>query len=135
MVEKEELQKKIIAYRILEARLNGLLEQRKILISKIAEIEATRASMDEIKAGANILVPIGAEAHIFGKIIDDTKVIVEVGADIALEKTLEEGKELLEKRGQEMKNILAEVENSIAETSASLEKLGPEIEELVKKLG
>jgi prefoldin alpha subunit len=134
MAEKEELQKKIIAYRILEARLNGLLEQRKNLISKIAEIESTRASMDEIKAGVNILVPIGAEAHIFGKIVDDSKVIVEVGADIALEKSLEEGKELLEKRSEEIKNVLSQVENNIAEISASLEKLGPEIEELVKKL-
>jgi prefoldin alpha subunit len=132
MAEKEELQKKIIAYIILEARLNGLLEKRKTLISKIAKIETTKSSMDEIKAGVDILVPIGAEAHIFEKIVDDTKFIVEVGAGIALEKSLEESKELLEKRSQEMKNILAEVEKSIAETLASLEKLGPEIEELVK---
>lgn len=134
MTERKELQEKIVAYRILESRLSGLLEQRKNLISKIAEIQSTRASMDEIKAGANILVPLGAEAHIFGKIVSGDKVIIEIGAGIALEKSLEEGKELLKKRSEELKSVLTEIENKIAETSASLEKLGPEIQELVEKL-
>ncbi|MDI6806675.1 MAG: prefoldin subunit alpha [Candidatus Aenigmarchaeota archaeon] len=134
MVEKTELQEKVLAYRILEARLSGLMEQRKTLIDKIAEIQLTQASIDEIKTGARMLVPLGAEAHIFGEVVDDSKIIVEVGAGIALEKTIQEGKELLGKRMEEMKNVLVQVENNIAEVSMNLEKLGPEIQELVKTL-
>lgn len=134
MVERKELQEKVLAYRILEARLNGLIEQRRALIAKIAEIQLTQASIDEIKAGTEILVPLGAEAHAFGKIMDETKIIVEIGAGITLEKTIREGKELLEKRVEEIKNVLSEVENNIVEVSTNLEKLEPEIQTLIEKL-
>lgn len=134
MVRETELQEKIVAYRILEARLNGLIEQRRALINKIAEIQLTKSSLDEIKTQAKILIPLGAEAHVCGRVEDISKIIIEVGAGVALEKPIKEGRDLLEKREEEMKNILTQVENNIAEVSMNLEKLGPEIEDLVKKL-
>lgn len=135
MAEQKELQEKILTYRILEARLDSLLKQRDMLASKLIEIQSTLDSIDEIEKGKEeILFPIGAEAYTFGKVTDKKKMIVEIGANVALEKTVEEGKQILNKRETEMENTLNVVQRGIAELSSGLEQLGPEIQELGKKL-
>jgi prefoldin alpha subunit len=135
MVEKKELQEKILTYRILEARLDGLLKQRDMVVSKLIEIQTTLASIDEIeKSKEEILFPIGSEAYTFGKVIDKKKMIVEIGANVALEKTVEEGRQTLNKRKEEMENALNALQKDIAQISAGLEQLGPEIEEMAKAM-
>ncbi|MDI6798692.1 MAG: prefoldin subunit alpha [Candidatus Aenigmarchaeota archaeon] len=135
MVERKELQEKIIAYRILEARLDSLLKQRDMLASKLIEIQTTLQSIDEIeKSKEEVLFPIGSEAYTFGKIMDKKKVIVEIGANVALEKTTEDGRKILNKRRVEIGNALNSLQKNIVEISSSLEQLEPEIEELAKSL-
>jgi len=135
MQERKELQEKILAYRILEARLDSLLKQRDLIASKIVEIQTTLQSMEEIgKAKGKTLFPIGSETYTFGKVTDKKKLIVEIGANVALEKTVDEGKELLNKRREGMENALNTVQKNILEISSSIESLGPEIRELTEKL-
>lgn len=133
MVERKELQEKILAYRILEARLDSLLKQRNMLASKLIEIQTTLQSIDEIEKGkGEILFPIGSEAYTFGKVIDKKKLIVGIGANVALEKSVEKGKEILNKRRKELENALNGLQKSIVEISSNLGQLGPEIEKLAK---
>jgi prefoldin alpha subunit len=136
MVEQKELQEKILTYRILEARLESLLKQRDMLVSKLMEIQTTAVSIDEIeKSKEEILFPIGAETYTFGKVIDKKRMIVEIGANVALEKTVEEGRQTLSKRKEEMENALNALQREIARISAGLDQLGPEIEELAGAVG
>jgi len=131
---EKELQEKIVAYRILESRLDSLLKQRDTVVSKIIELQTTLASMEEIeKESEEILFPIGSEAYAFGKIADKKKMIVEVGANVALEKTVEEAKEIIKKRSEELGNVLNSIEKEVMEVSSSLEVLGPEINELAEE--
>jgi prefoldin alpha subunit len=133
-MEKKELQEKIIAYRMFEARLDGLIKQRDMLISKLAEIQTTLNSIDEIeKSKEEVLFPLGSEAYTFGKVIDNKKMIVEIGANVALEKTPEEGKEILKKRMEEIEKALNSIQQNIIETSFALNQLGPEIQENIEK--
>jgi len=135
MVERKELQEKIVAYRILEARLDSLLKQRDMLASKLIEIQTTLQSIDEIeKSKEKVLFPIGSEAYTFGNITDKKKLIVEIGANVALEKPVEEGKKILDKRRVEIENALNSLQKNIVEISSSLDQLGPEIQDLAKEL-
>jgi prefoldin alpha subunit len=135
MVEQKELQEKILTYRLLEARLDGLLKQRDMLASKLIEIQTTLASIDEIeKSKEEILFPIGAEAYAFGKVVDKNKLIVEIGANVALEKNVEEGKQILSKRMTEMESALSAMQKDMMEISAAMDQLGPEIQELAEQL-
>jgi prefoldin alpha subunit len=130
MAERKEMQEKILTYRILENRLDSFLKQREMVVSKLIEIQNTLSSMDEIeKSKEEILFPIGAEAYAFGKVVDKKRVMVDIGANVILEKTVEEGKQILEKRKAEIENDLNEMQREIAEMSAALEQLGLEIQE------
>jgi prefoldin alpha subunit len=131
MVERKELQEKILTYRILESRLDTLLKQRDVVASKLVEIQNTLDSMDEIeKTKEEILFPIGAEAYTFGKVVSKNRVMVDIGANVILEKNVEDGKEILNKRKTEMENALGSMQRDIAEVSSALEQLGSEIQEI-----
>ncbi len=135
MEEKEELQKKIIAYRVLESKLNSFVKQRDILLSKLVEIQNTLTSIEEIKKRKDeILFPLGSETFMRGRIVSKNKIIVGIGANIALEKSIEDAKKILEKRKLEIETNLNEIQKSILNISSQLEKLGPEITKLAERL-
>lgn len=134
MSGEKELQEKMFVYRTLESRLEALTRQRDLVSNKIVEIMSTISSIDEIgKNQENILFKLGGEAFTYGNIADKNKILVEIGAGIILEKSIEDGKEILTRREQEMENALKEVQNNISQISNAMNQLGPEINELIQK--
>ena len=134
MANEKELQEKMFIYRTLESRLEALARQRDLVSSKIVEIMSTTSSIDEIdKNQENILFKLGGEAYTCGNVTDKNKILVEIGAGIILEKSIEDGKETLNKRKQEMENVLKEIQNNILQVSNAINQLGPEINELIQK--
>jgi len=134
MTEKE-LQEKILTYRVMEARVDGLAKQRDMLINKIMELQSTLNSMDDLKkSDGEVIFPIGSEAYKVARAIEKDKLIVEVGANIALEKTTEEGKIILDKRKRELENFINQVQQEIAKVSNAISQLQPEIQEMANKL-
>jgi prefoldin alpha subunit len=134
-MEEKILQEKLLTYRILEARLNGLLEQKKLLVSKLNEVQTTISSIKEAqKTKGQMLIPLGAEAYIAGEIKECEKLLVGIGANVAIEKTIDEGLKIMEKRKEELQRSLTELEKAIVETSFNLNQLAPEIRESLTKL-
>ncbi len=134
MANEKELQEKMFIYRTLESRLEALARQRDLVSSKIVEIMSTISSIDEIdKNQENILFKLGGEAYTHGNVTDKNKILVGIGAGIILEKPIEDGKEILNKRKQEMENVLKEIQNNIVQVSSAINQLGPEINELIKR--
>ncbi len=130
MTEKE-IQDRVVAYRMLEARLSSILKQREMITNKIIEIQTTAESINDIvNSKEEILFPIGSEAYAFGKATEKGKIIVEVGANIALEKTIEEGKKILSERQKELESFLQEIQKNISDMSLSMESLQNEIQYL-----
>lgn len=129
---KKELQEKILQYKLLEDRLKQLAQQRSLLLSKLPEMEATKETLDEVlKSKENeILVSIGSATYAKGKLIKTDKVIVEVGANVALEKSIEGACEILEKRKKNLESAIKKFENEINVVYQTLIKLEPEIRRL-----
>lgn len=134
MVNQKELQEKILAYRILQIRLESVIKERELIASKIFELENTLASISEIeKTGDETLFSLGSEAHAFGKLTNKERLIVEIGANIALEKTFEEGKETLNKRKSELEKVLKEIQKEIVQLTSAIQKIAPEIQAMIEK--
>ena len=132
--EKKELQDRILAYRIFESRLNALMRQRELIVNKIVEINSTLESINEIEKSDEALFSIGSEAYAKGRITDKERIIIEIGANIALEKNMKEAKETLEKRKEELEKSLAQIEEEAIKISSGLNSLAEEIRELSKKV-
>lgn len=123
----------MMIYRTLEARLEALAKQRDMVNAKLAEIISTISSIDEMeKNKENVLFKLGGEAYAHGNIADKENILVDIGAGIILEKSRQDGKILLNKRKEEMENILKEIQNNIMQLSDALGQLGPEINEMMR---
>lgn len=133
MAEEKELQEKVLRYRRLEAMLNNLINQRELINSKILELQSTLASISEIEKSGEIIFPLGSEAYTLGKITKKDRIIVEIGANVALEKNIEEGKEFLNKRKTELENVLSESQRDVSEISMTMNELGFEIQRLTSE--
>ena len=135
MVEQEEIQKKLIIYQMLESKANALLKRRELLISRMLEIESTLNSVDEIKKSGeeNILLPIGSSVHVKGELKKVDKMIVELGANTAIESTVEGTKRILETRKEVLQDGLATLEKEIVNLNNEIMKLQPEINAMLRK--
>jgi len=133
-IDQKELQEKVLAYRLLESRIDSLLKQREFLANKLVELHATLESVDEIeKSKEDVLFPLGGAAYTFGKVTDKNKMLVEVGAGVALEKNFTEARDILNERKNDIENALTTIQRNIQETSESLQVLEPQIQQIIER--
>ncbi|MEM5766613.1 MAG: prefoldin subunit alpha [Candidatus Aenigmatarchaeota archaeon] len=134
MPEEKELQEKIIVYRLMEAKLESLMKQRENLINSLMEIEESIAGIEELKdKGGDIIFSLGSQTYIPCQIVKKDKIIVEVGANVAIEKSLEEGKQILKKRKDDVEKSIVSIEAVINQLSSQLKELNKEIRDIVEK--
>ncbi|MHA1865271.1 MAG: prefoldin subunit alpha [Candidatus Heimdallarchaeaceae archaeon] len=134
-MEEKELQKKVITYKILEARLDSLLKQRDAIIKEIMELRSTIESIEAMEKADKLIFSLGSNAYATGKILEKEKIIVEIGAGIALEKNRKEGEKFLKKRIDELNSALKNIEEESVRISQNINLLSSEIQELTKKAG
>jgi prefoldin alpha subunit len=135
MVDQKEIQEKLVRYQILEGRIKVSLKRREMLIAKIVEVEITLNSIEEVEKNkeSEILLPLGSSVHIPGVLKDVKRMIVEIGADVAIEKDIESTKKILEKRKDLMNNGLQSMEIEITNITNELLRLEQEIGFLMEK--
>ncbi len=127
---EKELQKDIMDMRMLESRLEGLIKQRDLFISKLGELHATIDSLDEIKGSGDVLFSLGGEAYAAGKITDKKNILVDIGAGVLLERSLGDSKETLGKRKDELEKAVNSIQNEIVNISSVMEQLNFKIQTL-----
>jgi len=134
MVKKKELQEKLILYQLLKARLESLNNQRNILLSKLLETDRTLESLNYIqdKEGKTIF-PIGSGIYLRTSGYEKGRVIVDIGANVLLEKDLKDAKEILERRRKELEKFLVEISNTMLSLSSKLEETSKEIQRMAKE--
>lgn len=134
---ENQLKEKLMAYRALESRISTLAKQQNMFASKTLEIQSTIESIDEIKKGDkgtnDILFPLGSAAYTKGAVADKNKLIVEVGVGVALEKTSDEAKVILEKRKKELEQAIGLVQKEIQSISMMMQKIEADAQGIMYK--
>ena len=135
-MNQKELQEKMVRYQILDSRIKALMSRRDLLLAKKIEIGTTLSSIEEVEksGGQEILLPLGSNVHVPGTLKEAKKMIVEVGANIAIESTIEKSKDILNKRKKVMEDGFKTIENEMVVISNELMRLEPEIKALLEKV-
>ena len=135
MVEQREAQKKLLRFQLLRSKSDALMKRRDELLMRMLDIESTLNSIEEIEKSSNnnILLPIGSDVHVKGTLEKVDKMIVGLGADTAIESTVEKTKEILEGRRKILENGLASLENELINLNNEIVKLQPEIVAILKE--
>ena len=107
-MDKEELQKLYLEYKAVEQQTKQIEEQLATVEAQLGEADNIKSSLDDvknIKQGSDILVPVSSGIFVKAKITDSDKVIVNVGSDIMVGKTLDGAKKLMDQQKKEIENV------------------------------
>ena len=134
MTDQKTLQEKVYRYQILEQSAKALAQKRELFINKMMEVENTLSTIEEIQKskGEEIFLPLGSSVYVPGTVKKKNKMIVGLGADVAIEKDAKKTKEILMKRKKVLEDGLKSVETQMLTVGNQMAKLEPEINRLLK---
>ena len=130
-MKEEEIQRQLYQIELYKQQINRLQEELgKIELLKL-EILKSIESMEGLKQSKEVLVPLGGGVFVRAVVEDRDKVIVNVGADVFVEKSIDETIEDLKGSSEELNRAESKIKEQIAKTLAVVEKLQKELESKV----
>jgi len=134
MDKKEDLQKKLIEFQILDTNLKTLQERAELLGQKLEELQKTKFSIEELKNAnpAKAFIPLGSGNFVRGSIENCEEVLVGIGSDIAIKKNRQDALKILDSRINELEDDLNNILKQVSVFVMQLEKVQQEIENLQK---
>jgi len=103
------------------ATLDNAIEEHENALSLIEEL----SKLNDV---ANVLIPIGGGNFIAGQIPKLNKINVSVGAGVVIEKTLEEGKEIITQRKNSIEKLRTNYQQRIREYLARASEIRASLE-------
>lgn len=106
--------------------------QKQSLLLALQEINIARSGLEALSKGGNALAPMGAGLLMPIEIKKD-KVKVEVGAGVVVEKTVDEAKEVLNKREELIKDTISQIDDEMAKLYNTVRDLSAKIQDYLRK--
>ena len=90
--------------------------------------------LEKEKIETSLLVPIGGGSYIKAKIESTEKIVVGIGAGVAVEKTFNEAKEILSKRIEELEKLYGRLQQQLAQISQKIQEDRAKLEEISRSI-
>ena len=118
--KKAEEQRRLFENEIMRAHIEELDKQIADITAKQNELEFLKEGLFQLKGQKDkeMLFPMGAGILAHGKIISDEKVIVNVGANTLVEKTIPEAQKIIDAQLDELASVKQLMENEITKYSS-----------------
>lgn len=131
---EEELRRLGVELRFFEQTAEALQARVNVINAIITDL--TYASMaleglEKEKENSELLVPIGGNSYIKARLVNPDKVIVGMGAGVSIEKTLQEAKEIIKKRLENMEKTRLSLEQQLAQVAEKISENREKIDALV----
>ena len=123
-MSEEQTQQLLYQMQMLEGYFSELIQKEQAIISVFREASSAVVSLKAIdnKTDSETLVPLGLGTFVKTKLIPNQKLILNVGAGVAIEKDQNYAINFLESRLKEMQVALQEIGGQNQQASASLEQ-------------
>lgn len=132
-----ELQRSIALLETARAQLEAMVRQEELIrvsLEEYARARETMARFAETPVGTEILVPIGANSFLFASVGDVERCIVGLGAEVALEDSLEKGMERLDHRMEQLQTVHQNLVRQISETEGKVNQANLAVQQTYQKL-
>ena len=132
-MSEEQTQQLLYQMQMMEGYLSELTQKESTIVSIIREASSAIQSLKIIddKMDNETLVPVGLGTFVKTKIVPNEKLILNIGAGIAVEKDKDSAINFLELRLKEMQVALQETLNQKQQISASLEQGKQQMEQML----
>ena len=132
-MSEEQTQQLLYQMQMLEGYFSELSQKEASIVSIIREAASAIQSLNTIdnKTDNETLTPVGLGTFIKTKVVPNEKLILNIGAGIAVEKDKDSAINFLELRLKEMQVALQETSNQKQQISASLEQGKQQMEQML----
>lgn len=134
---EEELRKLSVEIRVLEANaetVQSRINMVNAVITDLSYASMTLEGLEKEKENSELMVPIGGNSYIKARLDNPDKIIVGMGAGVSVEKTLQEAKEIIKKRLENLENTRMTLQQQLAQIAERIGEDREKFEALVAAL-
>jgi prefoldin alpha subunit len=134
---EEELRRLSIEMRLLEQTAEAIQSRINMVNAVIADLtyaSMTLEGLEKQKENAELLIPIGGNSYIKARLETPDKVTVGIGAGVSVEKTLQEAKEIIKRRLEEMEKSRVTLQQQFSQVLERINEDRERFEELAAEL-
>ncbi len=134
---EEELRRIIAEVRFLEDVAEALRSRINVINAALTErilSSRTLEGLEKEKENVSLFVPIGGGSYIMAKLESVEKVIVGIGAGVAVEKTLNEAKEILSKRIEELEKLRMALQQQLSQVIEKVQEDREKLQVIAQKM-
>ena len=135
--DRERINMLVAASREYEAQAEQLQYQIELLNQSIAATQITGETIESLKNlqdGQEILLPLGNLAFVKAKLTDSSKVLVNVGASVVLEKEIDAAKDQIDQRIESLTKSQMQLRQGLQQIIQKLQQLRTEIEKTAMRM-
>ncbi|MBT3865970.1 prefoldin subunit alpha [Candidatus Woesearchaeota archaeon] len=136
MSDENKLKEKYMEFQMLEQSLAQLNQRKATIENQMNEFLALQESLDGLKKSENnspMYSPLGSGVFIKSEVKDTKNVLVNIGSNIAIERSIEDSKKLIDKQMSELKDIISKLEKEISDGLQKGNELSAELASLSQK--
>ncbi|MHA1299534.1 MAG: prefoldin subunit alpha [Candidatus Helarchaeota archaeon] len=133
----DDLNKMVVQVKFLEEQIERLQSQLQLIETSIFNLESTNVTIENIKTvkeGEDILIPIGNTSFLKGKVTDTKGLIINLGADIFADVTIEKAKENIDSRIDDLRKAQQSVGSRLQQFINQMNELRPKLQELYARI-
>jgi prefoldin alpha subunit len=135
--DDSELRRLIAENQILERTTEDLQTRIRLVNASVNELQIAHATLEGVKnekKDSIILVPVGGGSYLKAKIMDPETLIVGIGADVAVEKTISEAQEHLNSNILVLEKARSAIQKQLEETVSRLEMVRRKVQEVSQSM-
>jgi prefoldin alpha subunit len=136
--DEETFRRLAVELRILEGTAETLHSRINLVRAALNELRVASLTLEGVETeeeNAPLLVPIGGGSYIRAKLESAERVIVGIGADVAIERTMKEAKGNIKNRIEELEKTRDSLAQQLNEVIGKIQGHRTELEELTAQLG
>ncbi|HDM25657.1 MAG TPA: prefoldin subunit alpha [Thermoplasmatales archaeon] len=117
-------------------QIESLANQSQIIQAMIEEYNRTKITLDKInnvEDGTEVLVSIGGGAFVNANIKDTKKIVYNIGAEVMVEKTIDDAIKSIDERIDLLYNNLQKVIETTQKLEEAATQISEKVQEMIKK--
>lgn len=135
---EEKVRQLLVDLRLLEGSARAIQARLEVVVAAMNDAGVAHATLDGVKSqqeGSEILVPVGGGSFVRATLTDAQKIIMGVGAGVAIEKQIDESITELKGRLDELERVRNALQEQLTQTAIKIEETRGELSELVRQGG
>ena len=127
---KKEMEKKLVELSVLDSRMRELEQALTLVEKNIAELQQSKQTLEEIKKlkkGNEMLSLVGFGIFAKTGLLDNEKVLINVGSNVVCKKSIDEARKLIEKKLEQALSIYSQLFSEIERINEAIQKIESEL--------